>query len=170
MSGVVKVGWWWVVGWCWAHWWIWGYDVILQPDAVTWHDANSYCIDLGKTLLTIWSREENDALVNSDRMKMNWSLICSIICRTFLTNNFSCYYKTILLNIQIEHDGSTPIHRASKLKPVCLVNICWCLCFYLFIREFLSDSFFRDKTACPNLVIRNSLGINCRSVWPTHAC
>ena len=40
------------------------YDVIEQPDGVTWYDANDYCVGTERTLLAIESVEENDAFEN----------------------------------------------------------------------------------------------------------
>ena len=37
------------------------YDVILEPDGITWYGANNHCAAMGKTLLAIESEDENDA-------------------------------------------------------------------------------------------------------------
>ena len=38
------------------------YDVVVQPNGVTWHEAYDHCAAMGKTLLAIETREENDAV------------------------------------------------------------------------------------------------------------
>ena len=40
------------------------YEVIVRPEGMTWHDANSHCAALGKALLAIETEEENDAVEN----------------------------------------------------------------------------------------------------------
>ena len=39
------------------------YDVIVQSDGVTWHEAYDHCAALGKALLAIETAEENDAVL-----------------------------------------------------------------------------------------------------------
>ena len=45
------------------------YDIIYQPDGVTWHDATDYCIEAGKALLGIVFAEENEAI--KDYLRQN---------------------------------------------------------------------------------------------------
>ena len=41
------------------------YDVIVQPSGATWHEAFAHCADMGRRLLAIESKAENDAVENS---------------------------------------------------------------------------------------------------------
>ena len=64
------------------------YDVIVQPDGVTWYDANDYCADTDKALLAIEIREENNA-VNSYLQQNEGKLVVRPAPKNPVT---SCFY------------------------------------------------------------------------------